>query len=401
MFDMERRGFLRAGAAALGVVGVSSAVKYASAATTTTVSATTAAGPSIFSFGAVGDGVTDDSAAFSAALQAAATQGIMVFVPPATYAIHNTIKWTSSGVVTSVWGLDCRGATLKSNITNGGDVINLTSNNTVRYFRLTGGLTINGNGSEGNGLHIFCPTESYFFYNFLIDGLAVQGVGGDGLLIEGDVFEGTVANSYFEDCKNGAVFADSQGGVCSAINVIGCFFSQNSNYGLWCTNFDGQYGGCMDVRVYGGYCRQNGSYGFYYNNGTSPGAAIENVGFENNCMNLQPGNTSGGHIYALVSMNLRNCTGYAQMGGASALLQGWFSGLTTIDNCVAWDGGAVTSAGATRLVYVNGSNTGHVVVNNSQGGVAFAGGQCTWVANYCTGTSPLGPLNMRGSVGVV
>ena len=38
-------------------------------------------------------------------------------------------------------------------------------------------------------------------------------------------------------------------------------------------------GGAADIRVYGGYCRENKSYGFYYNNGTSPGACIQQVGF--------------------------------------------------------------------------------------------------------------------------
>src|SRR5258708_18214986 len=71
-------------------------------------------------------------------------------------------------------------------------------------------------------------------------------------------------------------------------------------------NFDADYGGTTDVRVYGGYCRENQSYGFYYNNGTSGGAAITQVGFENNCKSLAPGDANGAHVYGMVAMQLRD-----------------------------------------------------------------------------------------------
>src|SRR6266851_3404707 len=69
-------------------------------------------------------------------LAAAASQNLIVNVPSRVYAIKNTISWTSSGDTGGVpWGLNCQGATLKSLIVNGGDVIRLTvtNNNNVRY----------------------------------------------------------------------------------------------------------------------------------------------------------------------------------------------------------------------------------------------------------------------------
>ena len=60
--------------------------------------------PSVLDFGAVGDGVTNDTAAFNAAWAATAPQA--VYVPAASYAITGTVtgKFFSFGVVTVVGG---------------------------------------------------------------------------------------------------------------------------------------------------------------------------------------------------------------------------------------------------------------------------------------------------------
>lgn len=394
--SMKRRNFFGA-SAALAVAGIAGVSKAKAAAPTKSTTSTQPRSPSIFDFGAVGDGVTDDSAAFSKALQAAATQGHIVIVPSFTYAIAQPITFSSTNDIGQAWGLECQGARLLSKITTGVDVMSLTSNNTVRYFRLTGGLTITGSGSDGNGLHIFAPGSSVFFYNATIDGLSVEGVGKHGLLLEGNVFESSIYNSFFQDCKqNGATFAQSQGGVVSAINVISCFFNQNGNYGLAATNFDAEYGGTTDVRVYGGYCRDNQGYGFYYNNGGGP---IENVGFENNCRSLQPGDPNGAHVYGLVSMGLRNCTGFNMYGGATYLLRGWWVALTTLEGCAQDAGGAMAATGASRVTQVNGDSGGHVLMRACSGGLdAVSGTACTWAAECSSGPSPLGPLNIRGTV---
>lgn len=390
---MDRRGFLWAGAtvAAGGIPGVS---RVARAATTAS-----RANPSIFDFGAKGDGVTDDSAAFSKALEIAASQSKIVVVPGFTYAIAQPITFVSTANVGQPWGLECHGATLLSKITTGKDVMTLTSDNTVRYFRLTGGLKISGSGSDGNGLHIVALSNKVFFYNAIIEGLSIERVGKHGLVFEGNVFESMILNSYFQDCKqNGATFAQSKGGVVSAINLVGCFFNQNGAIGMAATNFDGSYGGTTDVRVYGGYCRDNQSYGFYYNNGTN-GAAIEQVGFENNCRSLKPGDPNGAHVYALVNMKMRDCNGYNMYGGATYLLRGWFASLTVLDGCGQAAGGAMAATGKSRLIQVNGNSSGHVLLRACSGGIdVVVGTGCTWQAQNCTGPSPLGDLNVHGTV---
>jgi hypothetical protein len=283
-------------------------------------------------------------------------------------------------------------------MTSGQDVMTLTSNHTVRYFRLTGGLKIQGTGSDGTGLRLFSPTGNYYLYNCLIDSLYVEGMGKDGMLFEGDVFECGVSNCYFQDNKrNGATFAHSQGGVCSAISVINSFFNQNGQYGLCATNFDSQYGGCTDVRVYGGYCRQNKSYGFYYNNGTGS-SAIEQVGFENNCTGLAAGDPNGAHVYALTNIKMRDCSGYNEFGGATYLVRGYFVAPSFLDGCQQAAGGAVAATGKSRLIQISGNSSGNVFMIGCNGGVAVAGGNaCKWQSMGSSGPSPLGNLSMTAT----
>jgi hypothetical protein len=261
------------------------------------------------------------------------------------------------------------------------------------------GIKIQGTGSDGNGLHISALSSTVYFYNAKFDGIYVEGAGKHGLLFEGDVFESSITNSYFQDNKqNGATFAQSHGGVCSAISIVNCYFNQNGASGLVATSFDGQYGGATDVRVYGGYCRDNQQFGFYYNNGTN-GACIEQVGFENNCRQLSPGDPNGAHVYGLSAVKMRDCNGYNQGGGATYLLRGWWNGQTVLEGCQQAAGGAMAATGLSALVQVNGSNTGNVLMRACNGSVVTVPGTgCTWQAINCTGSSPSGNLNPLGTV---
>lgn len=394
---MDRRSFLTAG------TGLVAAGAAATAALTSNTGAALAAGSAttstVYSFGAVGDGVTDDSAAFSKALQYAAANGVMVVVPAGTYAIKNTVTYSSQGNVGQGWGLICQGANLVSKITNGSDVISMQAYHYVRYFKLIGSLSIIGSGSDGNGLHIIAYGAAPSFYNFLIDGLSIEQCGQNGLFLDGDVFECTISNSYFQDMKqDGATLANDQNGVISTVNFMNCFFNQNGRYGLSTFMSGAQYGGPQYVQVFGGYCRQNQSYGFYYNNGTGV-YWVDKVGFENNCMSKQPGDPSGAHVYSLVNMNMRDCTGFDMMGGATYLLQGWWLSTSVLDGCSNWSAGQMAATGATKLVHINGNSSGSIVMNGCNGG--FDGQSGTghkWVASYCTGSSPWGNLNPVGTM---
>lgn len=393
---MDRRSFLATGT---GLVAVGAPTTAALTGGSRPAYAGSRTSPNVYDFGAVGDGNTDDSAAFSKALQYAAANGVLVTVPAGTYGIANTVTYNSAGDVGVTWGLRCEGAVLRSLITNGSDVMSFTSSNIVRYFRLIGGMTIVGNGGEGNGIHIKVLANVPSFYNFLIEGVSVERCGQNGGLFEGNVFECAVENSYFQDNgQDGFMLANHSGGVISTVHFINCYFNQNGRYGLSTASFDGTYGGPQDVRVYGGYCRQNKSYGFYYNNGDGT-YWIHQVGFENNCTGLQPGDPEGAHVYSLINMNMRDCVGFDMGGGATYLLKGVWSQLCCLDGCAAWSGGAMAQTGATRLVQINGNSNAHVVMSQCGGGFdGVAGCGVTWEAINCSGPSPIGPLNLRGTL---
>src|SRR5258708_2550876 len=256
---MDRRNFITAGAAvaAAGLAATALSKPAAAAGLTKTV----------LDFGAKGDGSSDDSGAFSAALQWAAANGGFVIVPAATYAVYNSITYASQGNAGAAWGLLGQGARIQSHMTGGQDVMTLVSYHTVRYFQMYG-ISIQGSGSDGNGIHIYSPGGNQWFYNALIQGCSVERVGKSGLLMEGNTFESQIQDCFFQDNHDGASFANSNGGVVSTINILACSFNQTPPYAPNTSNAQNVYGGPTDVRVYGGYCRENGSYGFYYNNGT-------------------------------------------------------------------------------------------------------------------------------------
>jgi hypothetical protein len=387
---MDRRSFLTAGSG-LTVAGVAAGIGTKALAGEARRST-----PTIFDFGAVGDGSTDDSAAFSKALQAAAEHGGMVIVPAGQYAIAKTISFSSRNHIGAAWGLQCEGARLRSRITDGSDVMRMEAHHYVRYFRLTGGLTIQGTERDGNGLHILALNSIDSFYNFLIDGLSVERAGQHGCLLEGNVFECTVANSYFQDNKqNGLTLAQSHKGIISTVNIVNSFFNQNGNIGMACVNFDGPYGGPTDVRVYGGYARDNWSYGFMYNNGTRQ-AALHQVGFENNCHAYKPGDPNGAHVFSQVSIRMKDCAGYNQKGGATYLVKGWFSGLAYLDGCTQGADADMAATGKSRLIHIDGKNSGHVSMVGCSGGFDVkAGTGVTWEARNCDGPSPNGPLSIK------
>jgi hypothetical protein len=400
---VKRRDLVLTGTAALAAIGLTKTVSAQTV--TTTVPAIPKTTPSIFDFGAKGDGVTDDSTAFTNALKAAATEGRKVIVPGYTYAIAKTVTYTSTANTTRSWGLSCQGAILQSKITNGTDVVNMVSNHVVRYMSITGGLTIRGTKTDRHGLRIFATgsTAGKYFYNAVLDNVSIEACGGHGLLMEGNVFENTISNSFFQDNKlNGATFAHSQNGVCSAIDIKGCYFNQNGQHGMEATNFDAQYGGAQDVRVYGGYCRENQKFGFRYNNGTAPGASLIQVGFENNYRSVAPGDPAGAHVYGMVRMNMKSCTGYNQFGGATFLLKGYFTDLVSMDGCNQAAGAQMQATGKSRLIQISGSSTGHVIMRDCQGGIdVVSGNAATWQAINCSGTSPKGALPMKGTLGTV
>ena len=205
-------------------------------------------------FGAVGDGTTDDTKALQAALDAAfqGDRGYFLTIPPGDYrvtrALRVALEGKPRGNVTRPAGIIAHGARLVSDIADGQNVFDIVSRAVVRLL-LIEGLAIQGKGREGHGLAFDCNAEGSYIYNSCLRDVVVQGCGGDGVNMVGNIFESQIFNSYFRDNKgNGALFSHGpKGGVLSAIHVFGCVFGQNGNDGVALAR------GAMDVSFHGCY----------------------------------------------------------------------------------------------------------------------------------------------------
>ncbi|HEY4343349.1 MAG TPA: right-handed parallel beta-helix repeat-containing protein [Parvibaculum sp.] len=322
-------------------------------------------------FGAVGDGVADDTAALQAALTATFDGalkdkgGRVLVIPPGAYRVTRTLKvnLTKDGKrqptrQTVICG---QGAVLLSNITDGSDVFEIVSHATARYL-LIDGLTIQGKGGEGHGLSLDCNREQSYIYNFCLRDLVVQGCGGDGLRLIGNIFEGQIFNSYFRDNKgNGTTMGHGpDGGVLSAVHVFGCVFGGNGGQGAALIN------AASDVSFHGCYFLQNGAFGVSAKSGCT---LLSNCGFENNHMKADGFADGDAGVQLQVFGTLVGCTAYS-IHNQTHLLRGFITNHLVMVGCTAAGGGKAKRA---RLAKLQSNGRGKATIIGCQGGVDTVG----------------------------
>src|SRR5262249_2047334 len=106
----------------------------------------------------------------------------------------------------------------------------------LRYLTLSN-FTIQGNGSEGDGIKIVAAGNDRWAYNWNIDNVTVNHVGGYGLDMQGSVFEGLVSNSWMtNNAKGGAYFTHLDGGIVSALHWFGGGLESNGGAGVTLDN---------------------------------------------------------------------------------------------------------------------------------------------------------------------
>lgn len=338
------------------------------------------------SFGAIGDGTADDTAALQAALDATFAPGGPGFlvIPPGTYRVSRTLRIHTPqgerGHLTRNHGISGHGARLLSTIAGGGNVLEFISNATVRFL-LIEGLDILGRGREGDGIRLECEHKEHYLYNLCLRDVTVQGCGGDGCRMLGNVFEGQLINCYFRDNKrNGVTFGHGmRAGILSAIHAFGCVFGQNDQYGVAMVN------GCYDVGFHGCYFLLNGKYGLVAENGCT---LLANCGFENNheaAASFEAGN-AGMMLQGFAT--LIGCTAYS-MFKQQRLLRAYVVGQLVMIGCSGSGGGRAKGAGLARIggekkaratiigasgaiEYVNGFEA--LEIGGATGGIAFGAG---------------------------
>jgi hypothetical protein len=321
------------------------------------------------SFGAVGDGEADDTAALQRALDQNfnGPEAGIVRIEPGRYRITRPLKIFMERTqdkrrLTRQHGISAYGALIRSDIRDGGSVLEITSDTTCRNLLLEG-LEIHGNGREGNGISMQCYGTGRYIYNFSLRDIVVQSVGGDGISMLGNIFEGQIFNGYFRDNKkNGATFGhDDKGGILSALHVFGCVFGGNGGDGAALTNK------ANDVSFNGCYFLENDKFGLNTSNGVT---LLSHCGFENNqrrAGNFQSGDAG---IRLLNFGTLIGCTGYS-IKYQTHLISAFVVNHLVMVGCTGYGGDQAKDA---KLAKLQGNNAGAATIIGCRGGIDRVGG---------------------------
>lgn len=223
-------------------------------------------------FGAKGDDVTDDGAAFTAAiafLKSISTGGFgygnaspRLFVPAGKYYLGTTtldinhtliiegesvgeagggasvLRWAANTTGIRVQRLNTTGATGVLGTPNayGGD------SSVISRLSLKGAFT--GTEAEAHGIHLRARAtiRDVYISNFQGDGIYIAATTGAGAPNEGNANNFEVSRVFVEACRNGlfAKGTDANAGVITAFSAIGC-----RQWGVWDRSYLGNtYNGC-------------------------------------------------------------------------------------------------------------------------------------------------------------
>ncbi len=361
---MRRRDFLLAGTAAAAAAGAATPVRPAFAAPPPSPGRTIAASR----FGAVGDGRRDDTEALQRALDAAfgGESPALLTIEPGDYRVTRPLRIAlvdkdGRHGFTRQHGIVARGARLISDI-KGGNVVDVDCRATDRFFLLDG-LGIQGRGAEGHGLAFTCSGRGHYLYNFCLRDVVMQGCGGDGLRMIGNIFEGQLFNGYFRDNKGaGATFGhDKQGGVLSALHVFGSVFGGNGADGAALVN------GTYDVAFHGSYFLLNHHYGVNAGTGCT---LLDNCGFENNHQGARDFTGGDAGVRLMVFGTMVGCTAYS-IHNQTGLVRAFVTNRLVMVGCTGSGGGNAKQAG---LAHLQGNGKGLATLIGCHGKVAEAGG---------------------------
>ena len=139
-------------------------------------------------FGAVGNGVADDTAEIQAALTAAASSGGMVWIPKGTYKISSTLT-VPNGV--SVSGPGAAHAIISTTDTIIMMIVGVTSTGAGDRYGEVGGFKLDGNTAATIGLHVAATCVQRRF-----EGIEIVDIAGPAYLLD------ATQNTKFVDCDS-------------------------------------------------------------------------------------------------------------------------------------------------------------------------------------------------------
>ena len=306
---------------------------------------------------AIGNDATD----LASILQAAMAGSYVANGSGQTFTVSSSIVIYVNSTTQGPLGLDLGGGTIVSNITDGSPVIKVVvgPNVDLRYLTFSN-FTIQGNGHEGDGIQVVAAANDRWVYNFTVNNVTVNHVGGYGLDVQGSVFEGIVADSWMNNnVKGGAYFSHLNDGQASALRWSGGGFQNNRGAGMTLDN------GVRDMSVDGARFVGNQDGGISAGSGIT---AVSNSEFIDN---------KGQGVWFQNYGNFDNNT-FTTSGTQAVGVTGWLNGnATVVDNSSHWTG---AGADPTTLANLNGyggvftSGDSGKIVTGSSLSVSGAGG---------------------------
>ncbi len=326
------------------------------------------AGPAVAGPGPVGDGKADDTAALQRLFDTAFAGGSsrIVDLPAGTYRVTRPIRVNTrprpDGNIVRPAGIRANGAVLLSEIGGGEPVLSIDVRATLRYV-LMEGLQIRGSRQDGAGLRISCQKRGAYFYNFCLRDLIVEGCGGDGIQLVGNVFEGQLINCYARDNgHDGALMAHgAEDTVLSAVHVLGSVFGGNRRNGLSLED------GAADISCHGCYFLLNGRFGLSADHGAT---LLSHCGFENNHEAAESFDRGDAGLRLMVGGTLVGCTAYS-IRKQRDLLRAYVTNRLVMIGCTGAGDGDAGKAGLARL---DGTETGSHTAIGCHGRIDAAAG---------------------------
>jgi hypothetical protein len=265
-------------------------------------------------WGAVGNGVQDDSTYITRALDhyfqrnnsegssGYESVGIFKFLSGKNYKMGTGYSKTLFNNHIGGWQLTGYGAKIQADLSSG-YAISITSNATVRNL-IVAGLYITGGSSETGLLYLSggAETSGQYLYCLTVRDLALFGSNGHGLYLQGSIFEGTVkdCNIYLDnDNVTGSGVVFDPGGQNSgqlSLYDVNCYYGLN-NFRIANTSYPSFYN-----------CAGHEAYEYAFNL-ISNNMALINCYAENAWNSASSQATGNAGFYLAGSGTLVNCVG--------------------------------------------------------------------------------------------